>query len=76
MKIWPSDLTRKFIYFVGSVSPRRSHFDDYVEQHVEAIRSALNNASRAEGSSSGKVGPESGDWISFEDEADACYEGC
>ncbi|PKI32922.1 hypothetical protein CRG98_046696 [Punica granatum] len=55
----------------GSVSPRRSHFDDCVDQHAEAIQSALNNVGYEEGSSSEKMGPESGDWASSEDEADA-----
>lgn len=68
------------IYSTGSLSPRRrSHFDDCVDQHAEAIRSALNNVGDEEGSSSGKASLQSGDWASSEDDADAMeayYEGC
>ncbi|KAK4799584.1 hypothetical protein SAY86_024949 [Trapa natans] len=54
----------------GSESPRQCHFDACVDQHAEAIRSALNNVGNEEGSSSGKLEPESGNWASSEDEDD------
>ncbi|KAK4776690.1 hypothetical protein SAY86_005378 [Trapa natans] len=60
-----------------SASPRQSHFDACVDQHAEAIRTALNNVGNEDGSSSGKLDPESDDWASSQDEDDdmePCYE--
>ncbi|KAK4792674.1 hypothetical protein SAY86_023109 [Trapa natans] len=57
-----------------SVSSGWNRFDDYVDQHEEAMRSALDHAGHEEGSSSGKMGLQSSVWMLSEDEADAYYE--